>query len=532
MRNGGTSCIVLQRDNANCPLAGSIATTVALFNLVRKYAAKIGVVMKILALVVMACGLVCQSSLLRANEVDNPPPNVVVIFIDDLGYADIGPFAAEGYQTPHLDRMAKEGRVFTNFVAATAVCSASRAALLTGCYPERVSILGALGPATNHGINPDELTLAELCKERGYATAIFGKWHLGHRKPFLPLQHGFDEYYGLPYSNDMWPLHPNFADLPADAASRKRGFPPLPLYEGNEIIDPVVDGDDQSQLTTDYTKRAVDFIVRNKDRPFFLYVPHSMVHVPLFVSDKFKDKSGAGLFGDVVMEVDWSVGEIRKALDEAGIADNTLVIFTSDNGPWLSYGNHAGSAKPLREGKGTMFEGGYRVPCVMTWPGQIPADSKCDELATTLDILPTVAELLKVELPTSRKIDGKNVLPLMTGESEATTPHEIFYCYYGGELHAVRDGRFKLHLPHGYRTMAGRPGGKDGTPNDYSHKKIGQELFDLKNDVGETTDVSERYPEIVERLLAAAEAARADLGDRLTKRKGTGVRAAGRLPKQ
>ncbi len=529
MRNGGDSYRVWVRQKANCSPAGFNRHAFGTSHWVRHFAFVIGVEMKLLAFVVMAFGSVCHLGRLCGNEVETHSPNIVVIFIDDLGYADIGPFAAEGYQSPNLDRMAKEGRVFTNFVAATAVCSASRAALLTGCYPERVSIAGALGPGAKHGINADELTLAELCKQKGYATAIFGKWHLGDRKPFLPLQHGFDEYYGLPYSNDMWPLHPNFADLPADAASRKRGFPPLPLYEGNEVIDPVVDGNDQTQLTTDYTKRAVDFIGRNKDNRFFLYVPHSMVHVPLFVSDKFKDKSGAGLFGDVVMEVDWSVGEIRRALDEAGIADNTLVIFTSDNGPWLSYGNHAGSAKPLREGKGTMFEGGYRVPCVMTWPRQIPADTRCDELASTIDILPTVADLLDVKLPSERKIDGHDMLPLMTGEPNATTPWDVFYCYYGGELRAVRDGRYKLHLPHSYRTMGDRPGGKDGTPANYSQANIGQQLFDLKNDVGETTDVSEQHPEVVERLLAAAEVARADLGDSLTRQKGDGRRPAGKL---
>jgi arylsulfatase A-like enzyme len=477
----------------------------------------------------LATFVICALGLAAACHVASAAntPNIVIIFIDDLGYADIGAFGAEGYETPQLDRMAREGRIFTDFHAATAVCSASRAALLTGCYPERVGIRGALGPGARIGIHSDELTLAELCKQQGYATAIYGKWHLGHRQPFLPLQHGFDEYFGLPYSNDMWPLHPMYANLAPDVAARKQGFPPLPLYEGNEIIDDEVDGADQAQLTTQYTQRAVDFIHRHKSEPFFLYVPHSMVHVPLFVSDKFKGKSGAGLFGDVMMEVDWSVGEIRRALDEAGVADNTLVVFTSDNGPWLSYGDHAGSARPLREGKGTMFEGGYRVPCVMAWPGTIPANTTCDELATTMDLLPTVAALTKAELP-QHHIDGKNIWPLVAGDPSAKSPHKVLYCYYDGQLQAVRDGRFKLHLPHSYRTLAGRPGGTDGRPVDYSQAKIGQALFDLDADIGETTDVSAEFPDVVARLLAAAEVARDDLGDELTGRQGTGTRPVGR----
>ena len=295
-------------------------------------------------------------SSLAAQESVEPPPNIVVIFMDDMGYADIGPFGADKFQTPHLDRMAREGRKFSDFVTSTAVCSASRAALLTGCYHRRVGISGALGPGSRIGIHADETTLAELCKQRDYATACFGKWHLGTQKKFLPLQHGFDHYYGLPYSNDMWPFHPAFVDLPADSPKRKNNYPDLPLIEGNQVIDPEVTAEDQRQLTTDYTQKAVDFIDQNHERPFFLYVPHSMVHVPLFVSEKFSGKSGAGLLGDVVMEVDWSVGEILKALRRHQIEKNTLVIFTSDNGPWLSYGDHAGSAHPLREGKGTMFD--------------------------------------------------------------------------------------------------------------------------------------------------------------------------------
>ncbi len=344
----------------------------------------------------------------ESKSVEKRPPNVVIIFIDDMGYADIGPFGATAYKTPNLDRMAAEGRIFTDFHAATAVCSASRAALMTGCYPERVSILGALGPLADTGINSKEVTLAELCKSRDYATAIFGKWHLGHRKKFLPLKHGFDEYYGLPYSNDMWPHHPEWADS-KKKANRKEGYPELVMIDGNEVVDSLVDSHDQTQLTKQYTEHAVDFINRNARRPFFLYVPHSMVHVPLYVSDEFRGKSGAGLFGDAVMEVDWSVGKILEALKRNGVDENTLVIFTADNGPWLNYGNHAGSAGPLREGKGTMWEGGYRVPAVMRWPGKIPAGTKCDEFAVTMDLFPTVAKLISAEVSTDRVIDGKNI---------------------------------------------------------------------------------------------------------------------------
>jgi arylsulfatase A-like enzyme len=457
------------------------------------------------------------------------PPNIVVIFIDDLGYADIGPFGAKDYETPNLNQMALEGRKFTDFVASTAVCSASRISLLTGCYHRRVGIAGALGPNSKVGINANEMTLAELCKQKDYATACFGKWHLGTQKPFLPLQHGFDEYYGLPYSNDMWPLHPAYADLPPDAAKRKQGYPDLPLIEGNEIVDTKVTGEDQAQLTTDYTNKAVDFINRNADNPFLLYVPHSMVHVPLFVSDKFKGKSEAGIFGDVMMEVDWSVGEILGAIRKNELQDNTLVIFTSDNGPWLSYGNHAGSAFPLREGKGTMHEGGYRVPTIMWWPGKIPMSSNCDEFCSTIDVFPTVAKLIGGVLP-DHKIDGKDISELIFDVEGARSPHNAFYCYYGGgQLQAVRNRRFKLQFPHQYRSMNGNPGGTEGKPNPYQQLKIGLELFDLKNDIGETTNVADQHPDVVAELQRLAEIAREDLGDRLTERKGEGIRPAGRV---
>lgn len=478
-----------------------------------------------------AVGCLCVAALgaeVRKDSRASRPPNVVIIFIDDMGYGDIGPFGVKNYKTPNLDRMATEGRVFTDFHSATAVCSASRAALLTGCYPERVSILGALSPSASHGIHADEVTLAELCRSRGYATAIFGKWHLGHRRPFLPLQHGFDEYFGLPYSNDMWPLHPDIVSLPR-AGQRQREFPDLPLLQGNDVIDPSIDADEQAQLTTWYTEHAIDFIDRHQSQPFFLYVPHTMVHVPIFVSEKFRGKSGAGLYGDVVMEVDWSVGEIIMALKRNGLDHNTLVVFTSDNGPWLSYGNHAGSAGPLREGKSTMFEGGYRVPCVMRWPQKIPAGTTCDELATTLDLFPTIARLIEAVLPQDRVIDGKNIWPLMSGDAGAVSPHEAFFCYYSGELRAVRDRRWKLFFPHRSNTLGDHAGGRDGEPMTYEQEQVGHWLFDLKSDVGETNDVAAEQPEIVARLERFATTARATLGDTLTDRMGSEVRPAGKL---
>jgi arylsulfatase A len=483
----------------------------------------------LMAILVAALFSVHVRAAVGENQRDaDRPPNVVIIFIDDLGYADIGPFGATAYKTPNLDRMAAEGRIFTDFHAATAVCSASRIALMTGCYPERVSILGALGPLAREGINPKETTLAESCKSQGYATAIFGKWHLGRPKKFLPLQHGFDEYLGLPYSNDMWPRHPELASSPEVGKKKKDGYPELPLIKNNEVIDSLVDGEDQAQLTTQYTEHAVDFINRNKDRPFFLYVPHSMVHVPLYVSDKFKGKSGAGLFGDVVMEVDWSVGQILDAIKRNGIDENTLVIFTADNGPWLNYGNHAGSAGPLREGKGTMWEGGYRVPCVMRWPGKIPAGTKCDELAVTIDLFPTIAHLIGSEVPTDEIIDGQDIWPLMAGQEGVQSPHEAFWCYYNRELRGVRDRQWKLVFPHEYRSLNGKPAGRDGKPKPYDQVKTGKALYDLKNDIGETTDVAAEHPDIVARLEREAEKARAALGDSLTGQKGSEVRPAGK----
>ena len=450
-------------------------------------------------------------------------PNIVIIFIDDQGYGDIGPFGAKGYSTPNLDRLAAQGCKFTNFHVPQPVCSASRAGLLTGCYPNRIGIHGALGPAAKLGLAGSEVTLAELVKQKGYATGMAGKWHLGRPKQFLPTHHGFDEYFGLPYSNDMWPLHPE---------AKKGAYPPLPLIEGDSEIKSDLGHEDQNQLTTQYTERAVKFIEKNKDHPFFFYLAHTMVHVPLHVSGKFRGKSQQGLYGDACMEVDWSVGEVLAALKRGGVEENTWVIYTSDNGPWLSYGNHAGSAGPLREGKGTCWEGGTREPTLMRWPGKIPAGTTNGAMLMTIDLFPTIAKLIGAELP-PHQIDGLDVWPLIAGLKGASNLHEGYAFYYEqNQLQAVMggDGRWKLQLPHSYRTLGGRPGGPDGSPAEYESRKVdASELYDLQNDIGETTNVAEKHLEIVKQLEDFAEKTRADLGDSLTERKGKGVREPGRV---
>jgi arylsulfatase A len=458
---------------------------------------------------------------LRADSSPSKPaierPNFVIIFIDDMGYGDIGPFGVGTYgdvkiDTPNLDRMAKEGRRFTDFYVTQAVCSASRAGLMTGCYPMRVGIRGVLFPFHEEGINAEETTIAEVVKQKGYTTACIGKWHLGHHPKFLPTHHGFDEYYGLPYSNDMWP--PN----------TRRPYPNLRLIENEKVIDEEVTSEDQCQLTTKYTERAVDFIKRNQDRPFLLYLPHAMVHVPHHVSEKFRGKSAKGLYGDVVMEVDWSVGQVLDALRKYKLDKKTLVIFTSDNGPI-----RCGSAGPLRGGKGGTFEGGVREPTIMWWPGTIPADTTCSTPAMTIDLLPTFAYLADAPLP-KLKIDGKNIWPLIKGTPGAESPQEAYYYYHGSQLQAVRVGKWKLHFPHRYGRTCGRqriPGTRKFKPGS---GKIGLSLFDLENDIGETTDVADKHPEIVAKLKALGAKMRADLGDKDRKKyPGPGRREPGRL---
>ncbi len=449
-----------------------------------------------------------RSAIASAAEQNVEVPNFIVIFCDDMGYADIGPFGAEGYKTPHLDRMARQGMKFTNFYVGRSFCSPSRAALLTGCIPTRVGVGGNFGPRSKNGLNPSETTIAEMLGGKGYATAMFGKWHLGHLPRYLPTAQGFEEYFGLPYSNDMWPYHPNVLHLPME--ERLKRWPHLPLYEGTEIINPQVTAKEQKQLTTWYVERTVKFIDQHRDEPFFVYLPHAQPHVPLFVSGKHNDTTRRGLLGDVVTEIDWGVGQIMAALKRNGIDEKTCVVFTSDNGPWLLYGDHAGSAHPLREGKGTNFEGGFRVPCVMRWPGTIPPRSVCSEIAGTIDLFPTFAGLADASLPPD-KIDGKDILPLMTAQPGAKTPHEYFFHYDGAHrLMAVRGGKWKLMFPQAYNSPEG---GEEGMPGKGVRKELELSLFDLESDIGETTNLAGKHPEVVQRLEAAAERMRADLGD-------------------
>src|SRR5579884_1322071 len=440
------------------------------------------------------------------------PPNVVIVFTDDQGYHDIGCYGAKDFATPNLDRMAAEGIRFTDWYVGQPICTASRAALLTGCYPNRVGLFGALGPGSRVGISDHEKTLAQVLKPRGYATAIFGKWHLGDAPQFLPTHHGFDEYFGLPYSNDMWPKNPSHR------------FPDLPLIEGDKVI---AKNPDQTRLTTWYTEHAVQFIRKNRQRPFFLYVAHNMPHVPLHVSEKFRGKTRRGLYGDVIEEIDWSVGQILAALKSNGLDKQTLVIYSSDNGPWLLYGDHAGSADPLREGKMTTFDGGARTPCIMRWPGHIPAGTVCREVAMTMDLLPTLAKLAGAKVPTDRILDGKDIWPLMAGQRGAKSPHDAYYYYWGRELQAVRSGRWKLHMPHVYIHPNVR--GHGGLPGKQGTRRIGLALFDMLTDPGETVNLAEQHPDVVRRLEALAQRARDDLGDSRTKQKGKNVRQPGRL---
>jgi arylsulfatase len=358
-------------------------------------------------------------SLLTASawSADDPPavrpPNVVIVFTDDQGYGDLSCFGSTDIPTPNIDRLAEEGMRFTNFYVSQPVCSASRSSLLTGCYANRVGISGALVPSTRHGLDPDETTIAEVVKPLGYATACFGKWHLGHLPPFLPTAQGFDEYYGIPYSNDMWPGHPE----------SPKAWPRLPIYGSDGSgwcgpVDWIDDLDGQNRITRDLTEHAVRFIDRHADGPFLLYVPHSMPHVPLGVGPKFRQSTMYGPYGDVIREIDWSVGEIRAALERHGILDDTIILFTSDNGPWINYGDHAGTTGGLREGKGTTFEGGVRVPMVIRYPAIVPAGTTSATPAMTIDVLPTIAEIVGGELP-DREIDGVSIVPLLRGDVDA-----------------------------------------------------------------------------------------------------------------
>jgi len=461
---------------------------------------------------------------LRGQE---PRPNVVLILADDLGYADVGVYGAQEFATPNIDRLAREGIRFTDFHVAQGVCSASRAALMTGCYPNRVGITGALEPWDKFGLSDKELTLPQMMKQKGYATGMVGKWHLGTPVELLPTRRGFDDFFGLTLSNDEWPFHPE----------KPGGFPPLPLMDGERAIKDGITQEDMDLLTTWYTERVVKFIEQNKDRPFFLYVAHTMPHVPLGASDKFRGKTRRGPYGDACEEIDCSTGRIMTALERLGLEKNTLVMFLSDNGPWLSYGNHGGSAGPLREGKTTCWEGGTRVPFIARWPGQIPAGATSGEVAMTIDLLPTIGKLIRAKLP-DHKIDGLDIWPLMTSQAGAKNPHEAYYFYgvpfgqwTGAQLEAVRSGPWKLVLPHTYRTLGGKSPGKDGIPAKYQPRTIMEpELYNLHDDISEQRNVAPENPAVVQRLLKLADQCRDDLGDTIVKREGKGLRPAGTVP--
>ncbi|HVT85827.1 MAG TPA: sulfatase [Chitinophagaceae bacterium] len=460
----------------------------------------------------------------------NPPqstPNIVLILMDDMGYGDVDAYGGIDYITPNIDKLAAKGMRFTNFYSAQPICTASRAGLLTGCYPNRIGLSGALGPYSKIGISDHEVTIAQMLKQKGYATGIIGKWHLGVTEKFFPLQHGFDEYFGIPYSNDMWPI--NYDGNPIkDTNDYRSKYPPLPLMDGNNVIRYLKTLDDQSMLTTLYTGKAVSFIARHKNQPFFLYLAHTMVHVPIAVSDKFKGKSKQGLFGDVMMEIDWSVGQVMQAIHENGLDKNTLIIFTSDNGPWLTFGNHAGSAGGLREGKMTTFEGGQREPSIMCWPGVIPAGTVCNKLACGIDILPTLAAITGAVLP-ANKIDGVSILSLLKGDLKANPRDQLYYYYNKNSLEAVREGSWKLVLPHRIESNENEPPGKDGWPGKIHMDSTGYALYDLRRDPGERNNVKDQNPEIIEKLLQLVEQAREDLGDDLTGRPGRNRRPAGKL---
>ncbi len=442
-------------------------------------------------------------------------PNIIIIFTDDQGYGDVGCYGAEGFVTPNIDSMAKEGILFTDFYVSQAVCSASRASLMTGSYAERVGVQGALSPWNVTGLDPDRVTIAKLLKRYGYTNAIFGKWHLGHKEKYLPLQNGFDEYAGLICSNDMWPVDYDGNPL---IGEKRSYYPPMAFWRGNEPSEKIESLKDQGKLTTKITELAVDFISRNKNNPFFLYVPHPMPHQPIAVSEKFEGKSELGLYGDVIMEIDWSVGQILEALKINEIDENTLVIYTSDNGPWLNYGEWGGSAGPLREGKGTMWEGGARVPCIMRWPKTINSGRINNKIAATIDIYPTIADIVGHK-EFKNKIDGVSLMPILEELPEAEPRNELYY-YYDKELIAVRKGKWKLVFPHTYRSYENVEPGKDLHPGPYGRGKAGLELYDLANDIGERVDLAQTYPDVVMDLEILGEKARSILGDKLTDRIG------------
>jgi arylsulfatase A-like enzyme len=427
------------------------------------------------------------------NAQPRKQPNIVVIFLDDSGYSDFRPFGKTEYPTPNVERLASQGCRFTNFYVPQAVCSASRSALLSGCYPGRTGVFGAHAPRAR-GLEPKFATMGEVLKTAGYKTAVFGKWHIGDQPETRPPARGFDESCGLMYSNDMWEFHPE---------SKAFAEHPLQFWENGKIKVERVTPEHQPMLTQWYTEHAVDFVKRNKANPFLLYVPHSMPHVPLFAGAKFKGKSGKGLYADVMTEIDWSVGEILKSLKSAGVEDNTLVMMTSDNGPWHSYGNHAGKT-PFREAKGTGFDGGIRSACIMRYPGQIRAGSVSQRTFCTIDVMPTAARLAGAKLP-QNPVDGKDVWDLIAGKPGATSPQQYYAFSTGRVFEGVisGDGRWKLHVPHAYRTLV--EAGNDGKPGKFRQEKIELALYDMEADPLEKANVLDKFPDVAARMKGYAE---------------------------
>jgi arylsulfatase A-like enzyme len=416
------------------------------------------------------------------------PPNIVIHFIDDMGYGDIGPFGAVKQKTPNLDRMAREGMKFTSFYAAP-VCSVSRAQILTGCYGARVSVPGVYGPGGRNGLHPDEFTIADRLRTLGYATQCIGKWHVGDQPDFLSTKQGFDHYLGIPYSNDM---------ILASATDGRRVVPLL----RDDKVERLLTEEDQQGIEETYTEEAVKFIRSNKEKPFFLYFPHTAVHTPIHPGKAFQGKSQNGRFGDWVQEVDWSVGRVFETLRELNLDKNTLVIFTSDNGPWLIKGSDSGSAGPLRGGKGSTWEGGVRVPTIAWWPEKIAAGSVCDAVAGTIDLLPTCVRMAGAEIPKEPVIDGRDLAPLLFGQSKES-PRGAHYYFSGYELEAVRLGPWKLALAAQNETM-----GK-GVSED---AKTNPRLYNLDQEINERTNLAAEHPDVVAKLNALAEKMNAEIG--------------------
>jgi len=454
------------------------------------------------------------------NSCDQKPPletpNIVFILTDDLGFQDLSSYGSPMIKTPNLDLLAKQGALLNSYYSTQAVCSASRASILTGAYPNRIGFSGALGPNSKKGINSNELLMSEMLKGQGYKTAIYGKWHLGDNEKFMPTKHGFDDFYGILYSNDMWPFHPE----------RPNGYPDLMLYDLDKPIKILTD---QSNLTKDLTQKSVDFINKNKDNPFFLYLAHPQPHVPLFASSDFNGRSKSGLYTDVIEEIDNSVGLIIKALKENNLEKNTIVVFTSDNGPWLSYGGHAGSTGIYREGKGTTWEGGQRVPCIVWYPKEIKPNSVISTPLMGIDWLPTFASVTNSNL-SNNKIDGKNIWNTLTMETDKD-PHEaLFFYYHTNSLHGVRYGDWKMYFPHRYRTLNGRKGRNDGIPIKYEYVNLeNKELYNLKDDPSETNNVYDKYPDIVKQIEILANMKRSEIGDDLTNSIGSENRPIGMI---